>query len=82
MGKLKDFNLKEGLSREPIPFMPIRVTIPASVAYDLGRMEKVNKIVLGKLGCPNCHSGFAILYDIERVFEFNENLELIENFRR
>jgi hypothetical protein len=51
----------------------VRVSVPASVARDLDVMAKVTKEVLGRLGCPNCHSGFDIRFDIER--EFFVNLE-------
>jgi len=56
---------------------PIYVTVPASVAYDLGKMKKVTETVLGKLGCPGCHSGFDIRFDFERRFAFDEKLAII-----
>lgn len=55
----------------------IRITVPASVAFDLRRMNKVTEIVLGRLGCPECHSGFDLRFDLERQFIFNEKVELI-----
>lgn len=67
---------------DPIPLRVVRVTIPASVAYDFNKMVQINKTVLGKLGCEGCHSGHSIYYDIQRVFAFNEKLELIENLRQ
>jgi hypothetical protein len=56
---------------------PIFVTVPASVAYDLGKMRKVTETVLGRLGCQACHSGFDIRFDFERRFAFDEKLGLI-----
>lgn len=35
----------------------VRVMIPHDVAYDLKKMQTVTATVLGKLGCPGCHSG-------------------------
>ena len=49
----------------------VRVSVPASIARDLERMQGVTKEVLGRLGCPNCHSGFDIRFDIEREFFVN-----------
>lgn len=54
----------------------IYVTVPASVAYNLDRMNKVTELVLGRLGCPGCHSGFDIRYLQETRFRFNERLEM------
>jgi hypothetical protein len=55
----------------------IYVTVPVSVAYDMGKMHKITETVLGKLGCPGCHSGFDIRFDFERRFAFDEKLGLI-----
>jgi len=55
----------------------IRVRIPATVAYDLGSMNKVTQQVLNELGCPKCHSGFDIRFDLEQFFAFNANLERV-----
>ncbi len=54
----------------------IHISVPASVAFDLKKMNKVTEIVLGRLGCPGCHSGFDLRIDIERKFAFNEKLEM------
>lgn len=53
----------------------VQVSIPASVAFDLKKMEKINRTVLGRLGCTECHSGFDIRYIYEDRFRFNEKLE-------
>jgi hypothetical protein len=55
----------------------IHVTVPASVAFDFKKMTKVTQSVLDRLGCPGCHSGFAIRFDIERQMHFNEKAEMI-----
>ncbi|NGP87925.1 hypothetical protein [Fodinibius halophilus] len=59
----------------------VHVTVPAKVAYNLDEMQKVTSIVLDRLNCPACHSGFDIRFDIEKRFNFNEDLELIDRPR-
>lgn len=54
----------------------IHITVPASVAFDLRQMNKITETVLGRLGCPGCHSGFDLRFDFERQFNFNEQLEI------
>ena len=58
----------------------IKVKIPARVAFNLGQMNKVTAIVLNELGCPACHSGFDLRFDIEKQFVFNEKLDMIRSF--
>lgn len=62
------------------PDKAIYVSVPASVAFDFKKMQRVTETVLGKLGCPGCHSGFDIRFDIERRFQFNEKLEIERGF--
>ncbi|NZA27150.1 hypothetical protein H0E84_12240 [Luteimonas sp. SJ-92] len=57
----------------------VTVSVPASVANDLGKMNEVTKSILGRLGCEGCHSGFDIRYLIERDFRVNPDLR-IEGF--
>ena len=42
------------------------VRVPASVAYDYKKISEATQIVLGKLGCVGCTSGWDIRFDIER----------------
>lgn len=56
----------------------IYITVPTSAAYDLDKMNKITKTVLGKLGCEGCHSGFDIRFLNETRFRFNERLEMID----
>ena len=56
----------------------VQITVPASVANDLKQINKVTAIVLGRLGCGGCHSGFDLRYINESQFRFNEKLEQIE----
>jgi hypothetical protein len=54
----------------------VRVTIPAKVAYDREAMHQVTDSILDILGCPNCHSGKDIRFDIERRFIVDEKLNV------
>ena len=46
----------------------VTVRLPAKVAFDFDAMTKVNKDILGRLGCDGCYSGFDIRYVIQRDF--------------
>ena len=50
----------------------VHVTVPLSVASNLEKMQEVTRTVLGKLGCAPCHSGFALRFNEELSFRFNE----------
>jgi hypothetical protein len=67
-------NLKDRQNFRPQIDKPIYITVPASAAYDLAKMNKITEVVLGKLGCPGCHSGFDLRFDFERRFVFDEKL--------
>ncbi|MEE4239740.1 MAG: hypothetical protein V2I51_23710 [Anderseniella sp.] len=53
----------------PVQTSTVRVSVPASVAYNLGRMQEATKEILGRLGCENCHSGYDIRFDIIRDYK-------------
>jgi len=73
---MKDLELQEKtIAREKID-KAIYVTVPASAAYNLEKMNKITATVLGRLGCPACHSGFDIRFDFERRFIFDEKLTI------
>lgn len=55
---------------------PVRITMPATVAYDLTALQKAIAIFVGELGCRACCSGFDITFQLERNFVINENLEV------
>ena len=57
----------------------VRVTIPASVAYNFDSITKVTQTVLGKLGCLGCHSGRDIRFIIEDDFRVDEQLNVFPN---
>ena len=41
---------------------PVTVAIPDKVSRDIKALTKAAAIVLGKLGCPQCCSGFDIMF--------------------
>lgn len=49
----------------------VTVRLPGEVAYDLEKSQAVIKDLVGKLGCPGCHSGFDIRFILERQFVVN-----------
>ena len=55
---------------------PIRVFVPREVEYDLKKMNTVTASVLGRLGCPGCHSGF--LLDFQSISEFTVDPETLQ----
>jgi hypothetical protein len=65
-------------SSSPSSSRQVHVTVPASAAYSLDKMQSISKQVLGKLGCGGCHSGFDIRFLTEMNFRFNEKLEIME----
>lgn len=54
----------------------VKVSIPAEVAFDLDRFQKVQTDILGKLGCMACCSGWDIRFDIERRFIVDAKLNV------
>jgi hypothetical protein len=62
----------------PLPERVVRVAIPAKVAFDLGNMQKVTQSILGRLGCPSCHSGWDIRFRMSLDFLVNDKLEIRE----
>jgi hypothetical protein len=54
----------------------VNVTIPAEVAFDFDRFSKVQKDILGQLGCMACCSGFDIRWDFARQFYVDSKLNV------
>lgn len=54
----------------------VRVALPPDVAYDLSKIQRVQKDILGRLGCPACCSGWDIRWDIFRNFVVDEKLNV------
>ena len=46
----------------------VRVSLPASVAADIGGLKKSLETILGKLGCQACCSGHDILLELQRDY--------------
>jgi len=54
----------------------VRVRIPMEVAYDLDKLQSVQKDILGRLGCLACCSGHDIRWEFERNFSVDEKLNV------
>lgn len=51
---------------------PVRVSMPASVAADLGHLKKAVGSILDRLGCPACCSGHDIRLELQHDMVFRE----------
>lgn len=60
--------------RSPVNRGPVRITIPASVAYDLGSLKTSFASLAERLGCSTCFSGADCRFQMERDFVINEKL--------
>lgn len=74
---------KNVVADDPVPVRTntVRVSVPASVAYNFGRMQEVTKEILGRLGCEECHSGYDIRFDVIRDYRVRmagKKLEVLE----
>jgi hypothetical protein len=73
----RDFSLTDAVALNPQPLPPgpdpsrlgplpdpwrVTVTVPDRVNSDIGALTKAVGVVLDKLGCPACCSGFDILF--------------------
>lgn len=50
----------------PVTAKAVRVSIPASVAGEIGSLKKSFASILDKLGCPACCSGYDIRLELQR----------------
>lgn len=55
----------------------VRVSVPVGVLFNYKQMQEVTRIVIGRLGCDECHSGWDIRFDAIRQFVFDEKLKLM-----
>lgn len=62
--------------KRPQPNNVIKVSLPASAYYDLDSFQKVQKDILGRLGCMACCSGWDIRWDLQRRFLVDEKLDI------
>jgi hypothetical protein len=54
----------------------VRVTVPLKVINDLDAIQRVQRDVLGQLGCQACCSGFDIRFDVARQFLVDESMDV------
>lgn len=47
---------------------PVRLVIPAEVAFDIERLFEVQRSLFDRLGHGGCYSGANVLLELERVF--------------
>ncbi len=53
----------------------VRVSVPMSIASDLGAFKKTLGSILDHIGCPACCSGNDILFETQRRFTFARDLK-------
>ncbi|MEZ5363180.1 MAG: hypothetical protein R2748_12770 [Bryobacterales bacterium] len=54
---------------------PVRVSLPASVAADIGSLKKAMGSILDKLGCQACCSGHDIFIELQRDLVLRKDLK-------
>jgi hypothetical protein len=59
----------------PITAKAVRVSIPASVAGNIGSLKKSFASILDQLGCPACCSGFDIRMELQRELAVSKNFK-------
>lgn len=59
----------------------VRVAVPSDVHNDLAKFLKVQKDILGKLGCGACCSGWDIRFNVQRQFVVDKSLDVQEIVR-
>ena len=52
----------------------VRVTVPVKAFNDLDSIQRVQRDVLGQLGCEACCSGWDIRFELARQFVVDEKL--------
>ena len=56
---------------------PVRITLPAKVAYNLDSLKSGIAAIVESLGCDKCFSGANCTFQLERDFLINEKLEIV-----
>ncbi len=59
----------------PLTAKAVRVSIPASVAGNLGSLKKSFASILDRLGCPACCSGFDIRMELQRELALSKSFK-------
>jgi hypothetical protein len=54
----------------------VRVAVPADIGNDLDKFQRLQKDILGKLGCMACCSGWDIRWDTFTDFQVDKNLKI------
>jgi hypothetical protein len=54
----------------------VRVSLPAAAYFELDRFQKIQKDILGRLGCLACCSGWDIRWDLQRRFQVDEKFNI------
>lgn len=54
----------------------VRITVPASVAFNADLFKSNLSQLVEQLGCPKCHSGFDFRFSLAQKYFINEKLEL------
>lgn len=56
---------------------PVRISLPASVAYNVDLLKESIAGIVERLGCTRCFSGADCVFQLERDWVVNEKLELV-----
>lgn len=59
---------------DPTTARTVRVTVPVKAFNDLDSIQRVQREVLGQLGCEACCSGWDIRFELARQFVVDEKL--------
>jgi hypothetical protein len=54
----------------------VRVSVPADIGNDLAKFQRLQKDILGKLGCMACCSGWDIRWDTFTDFQVDKNFKI------
>jgi len=65
----------------PMPERPLRITLPAKVAFDLASLQKVLGNLAETIGCRACLSGVDCTFRLERDFIVNAKTLGIESLK-
>jgi hypothetical protein len=55
---------------------PVRISMPASVAYNVNALQKSIAEIVDRLGCTRCFSGANCVFQLERDWVINDKLEV------
>jgi hypothetical protein len=64
------------LVRASQPAEAVRVSVPAEVYFNLDKLQSVQKEIFKRFGCPNCKSGLDIIFDLQRQFVVDKDMNI------